>query len=193
MAKHNSLYNTPPCYPIYICGLVFEWCLKGGSLDQMHKNRIARSRLLYDCIGNSNGFYRCTAREKFRSEMNVTFRICTLASVGDNLRSPDESVERQFLLESAALGFVQLAGHRSVGGIRASLYNAMPCEAVIALVNFMSEFSAKRSSWFYQHQSIEYCFIPSFIIIKLCMSSFHLLSLSRLLKRVQFELISERG
>lgn len=133
MVSSKSLYNTPPCWPIYICGLVFQWIEEQGGLVAMDKQNHAKAALLYDCIDTSD-FYRGTARPDCRSIMNVTF------STGDPI------TDAAFIAASAEAGFVGLKGHRSVGGIRASLYNAVPYEAVEALVAFMHDFESSSRS-----------------------------------------------
>lgn len=133
MVSSKSLYNTPPCWPIYICGLVFQWIEEQGGLVAMDKQNRAKAALLYDCIDTSD-FYRGTARPDCRSIMNVTF------STGDPI------TDAAFIAASVEAGFVGLKGHRSVGGIRASLYNAVPYEAVEALVAFMHDFESSSRS-----------------------------------------------
>ena len=132
-AENDSCYNTPPCWAIYMCGLVFEDLLAQGGLEAIEKKNIAKAMKLYDAINNSDGFYSCPVDEACRSLMNVPFRVV-----------PNE-LEKDFLAGAAEAGLTQLKGHRSVGGIRASIYNAMPAEGVDALVAFMEEFKAKHS------------------------------------------------
>lgn len=129
----NSLYNTPPAFAIYSVQLVLKWIEETvGGLDKMAAVNRAKAERLYGCIDASAGFYRGTAEPASRSQMNVTFRLA-----GDDL-------EKRFLDEAAKNGLAGLKGHRSVGGCRASLYNAVPLEAVEALVEFMTSF-AKRN------------------------------------------------
>lgn len=129
----NSLYNTPPAFAIYSVQLVLKWIEETvGGLDKMAAVNRAKAERLYGCIDASAGFYRGTAEPASRSQMNVTFRLA-----GDDL-------EKRFLDEAAKNGLAGLKGHRSVGGCRASLYNAVPFEAVEALVAFMTSF-AKRN------------------------------------------------
>ncbi len=129
LADANSLLNTPPCFGIYMVKLVTEWLLQEiGGLDKMHEQNRRKSALLYDVIDRSDGFYRGHAEPASRSIMNVTFRL------------PDESLETEFLEGAESRGLAALKGHRSVGGIRASIYNAMPVEGVEALRDFMLEF-----------------------------------------------------
>ncbi len=127
MAKHDSMYNTPPCYPIYICKLVFEWLEALGGLGAMAERNKKKADLLYDCLDESDIFRNPNSPES-RSMMNVTFR------------AEDEAVNARFVKESTAAGLSNLKGHRSVGGMRASIYNAMPYEGVEALVNFIKAF-----------------------------------------------------
>lgn len=130
-ADANSMYNTPPCYNIYICGKVFKWLLAQGGLEAMKAKNEAKAKLLYDYLDNSKLFHG-TANPKDRSLMNVTF-------VTGN---PD--LDKKFVKEAEEHGLVNLKGHRLVGGIRASIYNAMPIEGVEALVKFMNEFEKEN-------------------------------------------------
>jgi phosphoserine aminotransferase len=126
-ASKESMYNTPPTFTIYLVGLVAQW-LKGlGGLGAMQKINEEKAGLLYDAI-DATEFYRGTAERDSRSLMNVTFRL------------PSEELEKKFVAESTAAGLDGLKGHRSVGGLRASIYNAFPVEGVRALVDFMREF-----------------------------------------------------
>ncbi|XP_074294406.1 phosphoserine aminotransferase, chloroplastic-like [Silene latifolia] len=129
-AENKSLYNTPPCYGIYMCGLVFEDLLQQGGLSQVEKNNIAKAQLLYDAIDNSQGFFRCPVEKSVRSLMNVPF---TLANA---------ELEPEFIKLAAKEKMVALKGHRSVGGMRASIYNAMPLAGVQKLVAFMKDFQS---------------------------------------------------
>ncbi|CAH9098435.1 unnamed protein product [Cuscuta epithymum] len=131
-ADNNSLYNTPPCYGIYMCGLVFEDLLGQGGLGEVEKKNKKKAGILYETIDSSNGFYRCPVEESVRSLMNVPF---TLAK---------SELEAEFIKEAAAEKMVQLKGHRSVGGMRASIYNAMPLAGVEKLVAFMKDFQARH-------------------------------------------------
>lgn len=133
LAKHNSMYNTPPCFPIYICGLVFKW-LKDevGGLEKVHALNKEKAQILYDAIDASGGYYRGHSVPESRSLMNVTFRL------------PSEELENRFTKEATAAGLDGLKGHRSVGGIRASIYNAFPREGVVRLVEFMREFQRRN-------------------------------------------------
>lgn len=129
-AEKASLYNTPPAYGIYMVNLVLEWLLKSGGLTAMAERNAAKAKQLYDAIDNSDGFYRGAVQTDSRSLMNVTFRLGS------------EEQEKAFLQAAAKAGLVGLKGHRSVGGIRASIYNAVPPEAVAALVSLMEDFKA---------------------------------------------------
>ncbi|HJZ97374.1 MAG TPA: 3-phosphoserine/phosphohydroxythreonine transaminase, partial [Candidatus Solibacter sp.] len=126
-AKENSLYNTPPVFAIYIVGLVMKWIIKQGGLKEVHRRNQEKAALLYDEIDSSQ-FYKGHAVPDSRSLMNVTFRL------------PNEDLEKQFVAEATRAGLDGLKGHRSVGGIRASIYNAFPKEGVESLAAFMKEF-----------------------------------------------------
>ncbi len=129
----NSLYNTPPCFAIYGVHLVLKWIEETvGGLDKMAAVNRAKAERLYACIDKSGGFYRGTAEPDSRSRMNVTFRLA------------GEDLEKRFLEEAAKAGLGGLKGHRSVGGCRASLYNAVGLEAVDALVDFMTSFGKRN-------------------------------------------------
>ena len=127
-AENNSLYNTPPSFSIYMVNLVLEWLKGQGGLVKVKEINENKSALIYEAIDQSEGFYRGHAEKEFRSIMNVTFRL------------PEEEMEKKFLAEAASKGLVNLKGHRSVGGIRASIYNAMPVEGCEKLAAFMKEF-----------------------------------------------------
>lgn len=129
-SKNNSLYNTPPVFPIYMVKLVLEWIERQGGLTQVAQNNTAKADALYQAIEHSDSFYRCPVDPRYRSQMNVVFRL------------PSEELEQRFVKEAAAAGMTGLKGHRSVGGIRASIYNAMPRAGVDALIAFMQQFSA---------------------------------------------------
>jgi phosphoserine aminotransferase len=126
-AASESMLNTPPTYAIYIAGLVFEWLLAQGGVPAIEQRNIAKARLLYDCLDASD-FYVSPVRKEDRSRMNVPFKL------------RDESLDAAFLKGAAERGMVQLKGHRAVGGMRASIYNAMPVEGVQALVAYLREF-----------------------------------------------------
>ena len=127
VADNDSMYNTPPTYAIYIAGLVFHWVRQQGGLEAMEAHNRAKAALLYDALDASAFFHSPVAREH-RSLMNVPFKL------------KDEALDAAFLKGAAERGMVQLKGHRSVGGMRASIYNAMPVEGVKALVAYMHEF-----------------------------------------------------
>lgn len=132
-ADADSMYNTPATYPVYIAGLVFKWLKELGGIKGMAARNDEKAGLLYHAIESSNGFYYSTVDAPFRSKMNVVFRL------------KDESLEDTFLSEAKKNGLVQLKGHRAVGGMRASIYNAMPIEGVKALVSFMMDFARQHS------------------------------------------------
>lgn len=125
--RHGSRYNTPPVFAIYVAGLVLRWLRGEGGLDAVDARNRRKAAVLYDAIDRS-GFYRGAAHPASRSLMNVTFRL------------PGDEIERRFLDQAAAAGLAGLKGHRSVGGIRASIYNAFPEAGVRALAEFMAEF-----------------------------------------------------
>jgi phosphoserine aminotransferase len=126
-ADSKSMYNTPPTYAIYMAGLVLQWLKRRGGLVAMEKTNIAKAQLLYACLDGS-GFYNSPVAVEDRSRMNVPFRL------------KDEGLDAEFLEQARRQGLVQLKGHRSIGGMRASIYNAMPQNGVQALVDFMREF-----------------------------------------------------
>jgi len=132
--KEKSLYHTPPTFAVYILGLVTEWIAAEGGLPGIQKRNDAKARLLYDTIDGSNGFYCCPVEKASRSLMNVVFRIS----------GGDEAVEKEFAKGAAAANLVGTPGHRSVGGMRISLYNAVGQDAVEALVAYMREFQRTR-------------------------------------------------
>ncbi|MBI3241825.1 MAG: 3-phosphoserine/phosphohydroxythreonine transaminase [Chloroflexi bacterium] len=128
LAESGSLHNTPPSFAIYIVGLVFRWLLDLGGLTEIAKRNEAKANLVYQVIDRSGGFYRGHAQPESRSKMNIPFRL------------PSEELEKQFVKESEKQGLIGLKGHRSVGGLRASLYNALPHESAEVLAQFMIEF-----------------------------------------------------
>ncbi len=130
-AENESMLNTPPTYSIYIAGLVFEWLLEQGGLAAIEKRNIAKAQLLYDYL-DTTAFYRNPVRKEDRSRMNVPFKL------------HNDALDAAFLKGAEARGLVQLKGHRSVGGMRASIYNAMPAEGVQALVDYMKEFEKQN-------------------------------------------------
>ena len=139
-ADAASLYNTPNCWCIYICGLVFKHLLKNGGLEAMQKKNIEKAKILYDYLDNSKLFIG-TVRKDSRSLMNVPF-IVNPKVIKDN----DErlALEAKFVAEAKKAGLENLKGHRIVGGMRASIYNAMPKDGIIALVNFMKKFEEEN-------------------------------------------------
>jgi len=126
------MYNTPPTFGIYMAGLVFQMLKRQGGLAAMEKINIAKAELLYAAIDSSSGFYNCPVSISDRSRMNVPFTL------------KDASLDGEFIKQADSRGLLQLKGHRSVGGMRASIYNAMPLEGVQALVKFMKEFSTNN-------------------------------------------------
>lgn len=130
--ENDSLYNTPNTFGIYIIKLVTKWLLDLGGLDQMYKINIQKAQILYDCIDNSGGFYIGHAEKDSRSLMNVTFNLATA------------ELEKKLIEQATKAGFDGLKGHRSVGGLRASIYNAFPLKGVEDLVSFMKDFQAKN-------------------------------------------------
>ena len=131
-ADKGSLYNTPNCYGIYICGLVFKWIESLGGLAAMKERNEAKAKLLYDYLDASK-LFRGTVEPKDRSIMNVPFI------------TGDDEMDKKFIAEAAKRGLANVKGHRSVGGMRASIYNAMPIEGVQALVDFMAEFEKENA------------------------------------------------
>ena len=125
------MLNTPPTYAIYIAGLVFDWLQEQGGIAAIERHNIAKAKLLYDAL-DASAFYLSPVRREDRSRMNVPFKL------------RDESLDGAFLKGAEARGMLQLKGHRSVGGMRASIYNAMPLEGVQALVDYMREFERER-------------------------------------------------
>ncbi len=132
--KEKSLYHTPPTFAVYIVGLVLDWIESEGGAAAIETANAAKAKVLYDAIDSSNGYYTCPIEKDSRSKMNVTFRIA----------GGDEAVEKKFASESTEAKLIGLAGHRSVGGMRASLYNAVPKASVETLTSFMKEFQRKN-------------------------------------------------
>ena len=130
-AENGSMYNTPPTYGIYICGKVFKWLLANGGLEKRKELNEAKAAILYDYLDGSN-FYRTTVEKDSRSLMNVTFR------------TPSDELDAAFLEGAKKYKFTNLKGHRSTGGLRASIYNAMPIEGVEALVKYLREFEEEH-------------------------------------------------
>jgi len=131
MAENDSMYNTPPCYAIYVAGLVYKWALGLGGLEEMKKLNEKKAAYLYDYL-DSQDFYKAPVEKNSRSMMNVTFV------------TGDAELDKKFASEAAKAGLKNLKGHRSVGGMRASIYNAMPYEGVVALVEFMKKFAEEN-------------------------------------------------
>ncbi|WP_432642609.1 3-phosphoserine/phosphohydroxythreonine transaminase [Acidaminococcus sp.] len=131
-ADHDSTYNTPPVFGIYLVDLMSQWLLDQGGLEKVEQNNIAKAGKVYNLLDAYPDFYRGHARKDSRSLMNVTFNL------------PTRELEKKFVEEAKANGLVGLKGHRSIGGIRASIYNAMPAEGVQALVDYMESFYKKN-------------------------------------------------
>jgi phosphoserine aminotransferase len=129
--EENSLYNTPPCFAVYIMALVTRWVVKMGGLDEIGRRNAEKAAKIYALLDDSS-FYKGAAVKEFRSDMNITFRL------------PSEALEEAFVKEASAQKLKGLKGHRSVGGIRASIYNAFPAEGVDALVAFMKDFQQRN-------------------------------------------------
>jgi len=129
-AEHDSLYNTPPTYAIYIAGLVFAWLKRQGGVAAMETRNIEKARLLYEAL-DADDFYSNRVEPAYRSRMNIPFYL------------RDEAQNEAFLAGAKARGLLQLKGHKSVGGMRASIYNAMPIEGVQALVDYLNEFAGR--------------------------------------------------
>ena len=130
-ADHNSLYNTPPAYGIYICGKVFQWLKKRGGLSAMKEYNEKKAKILYDFLDQSK-LFQGTVVKQDRSLMNVPFV------------TGNEELDAKFVKEAKTCGFENLKGHRTVGGMRASIYNAMPMEGVEKLVEFMEKFEKEN-------------------------------------------------
>lgn len=131
-AAKDSMYNTPPVFPIYMVGKTLKWLEDQGGLEAAEKLSAERSGLIYGAMNKNPGFYSCPVNEHCRSEMNIVWRL------------PSEDLEKQFVAEALEAGMSGLKGHRSVGGCRASVYNAMPVEGAKALADFMDEFARKN-------------------------------------------------
>ncbi len=130
--KGESMLNTPPVFQVYMIKLVMDWLKAKGGIDWAQQQAVNRSEILYNAIERSGGFYKCPVDAKYRSKMNVVFT------------TPSEDLDAGFVKEAEALGMSGLKGHRSVGGCRASIYNAMPIEGAEALASFMDDFAAKN-------------------------------------------------
>lgn len=131
--SQNTFSNTPPCWPIYVCGLNLAYMIEQGGIPVMKERAVQRSNLLYAYIDSSGGYYKNNVEGKYRSRVNVPFRVCA-----------NDALEKKFIADAEAAGLLELKGHRSVGGIRASMYNAMPIEGVHALIEFMTAFKANN-------------------------------------------------
>ena len=131
-AEKDSLYNTPPVFAIYMVNKTLHWIKNRGGVDAVAANNIAKANVIYDVIDNSNGFYKGHAEKEYRSLMNITF----------NLATPE--MEKDFITKGKEAGFIGINGHRSVGGCRASTYNAVPMEACAALADFMKQYQKEH-------------------------------------------------
>lgn len=131
-ADHDSLYNTPPVFGVYMVSLMAKWLLGQGGLAEVQKHNIVKAKVVYDALDAHPDFYKPHAQKESRSLMNVTFNL------------PTKELEAKFAAEGAARGLVSLKGHRSIGGIRASIYNAMPLAGCEALANYMEDFYQKN-------------------------------------------------
>lgn len=127
-AENDSLYNTPPVFSIYMVNKTLHWIKKQGGVEQIAANNVAKAKLIYDAIDNSNGFYIGHAEKEYRSLMNITFNLA------------DKELEKDFIAQAKAASFVGIGGHRLVGGCRASAYNAVPLEACQSLAQFMEKY-----------------------------------------------------
>ncbi|KAI9559754.1 hypothetical protein GHT06_013760 [Daphnia sinensis] len=134
MAQENSLHNTPPCFSLYVMALVFKWITQQGGVKAMEQRSASKSQMIYEVVDNSNGFYTCPVPASVRSRVTIPFRI----------QQGNEELEKEFVDEAKRLNMIQLKGHRSVGGIRASLYNAVTVEEVAILVDFMKDFMKSK-------------------------------------------------
>jgi phosphoserine aminotransferase len=132
-SENGSMFNTPPTYNIYIAGLVFEWIKSIGGLSEMAKTNYKKAEILYDFLDSSKVF-SATVNKEDRSIMNIPFV------------TGSKELDQKFVKEAAEAGFINLKGHRSVGGMRASIYNAMPLEGVVALVEFMKKFEEENKN-----------------------------------------------
>jgi phosphoserine aminotransferase len=131
MIEKDSMYNTPPCWNIYVLGLVLDWLEKQGGVAGMEALKSQKAAMVYDFLDNSR-LFKNYVRPDSRSDMNITFR------------TGDPDLDAAFVKEAAARGLLNLKGHRLVGGMRASIYNAQPMEGVVALVKFMKEFEVRH-------------------------------------------------
>jgi len=129
--ENNSLYNTPPCFGIYILAMVTRWVMKIGK-EKLFRQNIEKAAKVYDVIDSSGGYYKGTAVKECRSDMNITWRMA------------NEELEKKFIKEAESCGLKGLKGHRSVGGLRASIYNAFPLDGINALVSFMKDFQKRN-------------------------------------------------
>lgn len=137
MSEQNSLMNTPPCFNIYVTGLCIKWVKNNGGIEGVQKLSAIKSGLIYDTIDKSNGFYHCPVEKRVRSRVNIAFRIG-----GQN---GNDDLEKEFIEEAKKRGLIELKGHRSVGGMRASLYNGVTVEETKRLADLMADFQRKHT------------------------------------------------
>lgn len=145
-ADEGSMYNTPPCYTIYVLGKVLDWIERKGGAAGIHALNVEKAQYLYDYLDNNpGGFYRATAQKGSRSLMNVTFLTKYSTGATDEASlAKEKEINSKFVKQAEAAGLVNLKGHRLVGGMRASIYNAMPLDGVKALVEFMKKFAEEN-------------------------------------------------
>lgn len=137
MSDNGSLYNTPPCFNIYVSGLIFKWLKELGGLEEIGNRNTRKANSLYKCIDDSEGFYLGAIKKESRSKMNVSFRIFK--------QGINEQLESKFIAEAKDVGLIQLKGHRSVGGLRISLYNAISEGDAARMLDFMKDFQKNNS------------------------------------------------
>ena len=142
MADNGSMYNTPPTYSIYMAGLTFQWLKRQGGVATMEQRNLAKAQLLYDFLDQSS-LYRNDVAHNCRSRMNVPFFL--VGEDGLPIKEAEHPLNARFLQGAKARGLLQLKGHKSVGGMRASIYNAMPIEGVQALVDYLREFEKEAA------------------------------------------------
>ena len=144
-ADNGSMYNTPPCYTIYVLDKVLHWIEKNGGAAGINKLNVEKANYLYDYLDNSD-FYRATAEKGSRSLMNVPFltKYSVAGATDEAVLAKEKEINSKFVKEAEAAGLVNLKGHRLVGGMRASIYNAMPLAGVKALVEFMKKFAEEN-------------------------------------------------
>ncbi len=142
-ADNASMYNTPPCYTIYVLGKVLDWIERNGGVEGIHSRNIKKAELLYSFLDSSN-FYHATAEKGSRSLMNIPFLTKYSGGTSEEEVAKEKEINAKFVREAEAFGLLNLKGHRLVGGMRASIYNAMPLEGVKALISFMQKFEKEN-------------------------------------------------